>query len=342
MPRFDERTLAASLKNGERYPVYLLSGGERFLLDYALDTLLSYILPGGKDSPLLQRFDGEHFDIDRFVTEAMELPMFMEQKCLLAIDPDLEKMDSESFDGIVSLLEDPNPSTVLCFFCGRKPLSVKSARGKKFWALCEKVGAGVLCEEKSPRELIRLITARAVRGSSKIGEREAEHLLSRCGSDLLTLMTEVDKLSAFRHEGVISAEDIDLLTRRNLEASVFDLSRFIRGGQSAKAFSLIHELIGMKEEPIAVLGALNMAYLDLYRAKLGAVSRKGEGDIAKDFAYKSSYRVKNALRSARDYSMDGLRQCLSILSDTDKKIKSSRAEGRLLLEEAVYRLMQVK
>ena len=342
MPQLDDKTFLSALKRGEHFPVYLFYGKETFLMEHCLNSLLNVLLPQGKDSPLLKRFDGEALDIDRFCTEVEELPMFLDKKCVLLQNPNLEKMGKEEFEAVCRLTGDPNPSTVLILYCSKYPFNSKSARGKKLAGVLLKQGALVACEKKSGRELIRLIVARASRGGSAIGEREAAYLVERCGEELLTLMSETDKLSAFRQGDSISKEDIDLATRKSLEASVFDLSRLIRQRQPAKAFLLVGELMDMREEPIAVLGALNMAFLDLYRAKLGAAAGKSEGEITRDFSYKSSFRVKNALRDCRQYSLSQLEQALDILSDTDVKIKSSRADGRLLLEEAVFSLLRME
>ena len=63
------------------------------------------------------------------------------------------------------------------------------------------------------------------------------------------------------------------------------------------------------------------------------------GRIAEDFGYRGrEFRVKNALRDSARYSVEFLRKALSLLEEADYRLKSSRADSRLIVEQAVTEL----
>ena len=91
--------------------------------------------------------------------------------------------------------------------------------------------------------------------------------IQRCGTSLEILASEADKLIAYKGAGAVSRQDVETVTRKSLEASVFDLSKLMLQNNYTRAFAVLEDLFQLREEPLAILGALNAAFLDLYRAK---------------------------------------------------------------------------
>ena len=60
----------------------------------------------------------------------------------------------------------------------------------------------------------------------------------------------------------------------------------------------------------------------------------------RNFEYRGrDFVIRNSLRDSRNYSMATLRASIACLADTDLRIKSSRADSSILLEQAVTRLL---
>ena len=55
-----------------------------------------------------------------------------------------------------------------------------------------------------------------------------------------------------------------------------------------------------------------------------------------------SFAAENAFRDCRSMSMDKIRRCLGILSDCDADMKSKRTDPKVLLEEAIAKMLSVK
>ena len=83
-----------------------------------------------------------------------------------------------------------------------------------------------------------------------------------------TLVRETDKLISYRVQGEITRADVELVTHKSLEASIFDLSKALLGsGGRTRAFQILNDLFTQREEPTRVLSVLSGAFIDLYRAK---------------------------------------------------------------------------
>lgn len=95
----------------------------------------------------------------------------------------------------------------------------------------------------------------------------------------------------------------------------------------------------MGSEPVAVLGALNASFIDLYRCKIAREQGLSAADVTGAFPYKGKeFRVRNAMRDADRFSRQRLAHCVFLLADTDYQLKSSRSDAQILMQEAVTRL----
>ena len=77
-----------------------------------------------------------------------------------------------------------------------------------------------------------------------------------------------------------------------LDADTFDMVKLLTSGQADKAQQKLKTLLALQNEPIMITGALISNYLDLYRVLLGRRSRRGLGDVAKDFGYKGNWNYR--------------------------------------------------
>lgn len=340
MPFLDDAQLRQSIRQQILYPVYLLYGKERYLTERALTTLIRQIVPAAAQNWALQKFDGTSLDTTALKVSCDELPMLAERKCVVLQNPNLEKMAKADFETIREIVDTPNPTTIFLLVFTNPDFNPKAARAKSLIAQMAKIGAVVEFAAKTQTELSRLLRQRAEKASVTLSAQNAQLLITRCGDHLETLLTELDKLLAYRTEGEITRQDIERLTIRSLDSSAFDLSRAMLRNDFNRAFSLLEELFAMRIEPLAILGALNATFIDLYRAKAALLAEKKERDLTALFSYRGrEFRIRNAMRDVPRYSMKVLRGCLSALADADEQLKSTRAEGRMVLEQTLARIL---
>ena len=76
------------------------------------------------------------------------------------------------------------------------------------------------------------------------------------------------------------------------------------------------------------------------RVLLGRRSRRGLGDVAKDFGYKGNwnYRLNSTEKTALRFKRAQLEDCLHILQRLDTDLKSSKLDADLLMQKALCEL----
>ena len=217
----------------------------------------------------------------------------------------------------------------------------------KFAQFCEKQGTLCICEKKNAITLGKSIQERAKRHGSEISRELAEQLASRCLCDSTLIHTELDKLLACADGEPITQDMMDALVAALPDADAFRLARAVTGGNGTAAFRMLRDLTAKAEDSKTILGLLSVlstAFIDLYRAKLGQSAAKQTDRIAADFGYPKNreFAVRNAMRDCGPMTVPQLRTCIRILRETDKSCKSSRTAPRLLLEQAVVRMLRVR
>lgn len=106
-----------------------------------------------------------------------------------------------------------------------------------FLAAVEKNGVCAELKAKTPAETVKLLCSGASRRGCSLRPENARLLLEQCGEGLYQLLGELDKLCALALESgegevkEITREMIETAATKNLEASVFDLSKALLQGQ---------------------------------------------------------------------------------------------------------------
>lgn len=339
-----DEQLFRDLKEGRLAPAYLLYGEERYFLSAACGRITALAVDPAFESFNLQTFEGEKLDLDALINACEALPMLSEHKCVVLRSLEPEKLSKPDFDRLAELLQAENESTVLMILLHEDVEMKKSARGKKLADLVKKVG-GVTCEfaRKDRTTLARALCDRAKRAHVRLDVATAGLLIDRCSNDYSVLAQELDKLAAYvGPAGEITGEAIDICCVRSMDSTAFDLAKSILSRNFERAFRLLDELFSLRQEGIMILGALSMSFADLYRAKCAIAAGKGEQEMAEDFRYPKNrgFAVRNAFRDVRGYSLEYLRRCMRLLYEADRKLKSSRAEERLILEQMLGKMME--
>ena len=307
------------------------------------------------DDPLaFTAFDGSAPDMERLTESCSFCPMFQPFNVILIRDLDPDAVPAADLDAMLKLFA-ALPSQVIVLISQRTVPVYEVKRGapvifpkfKKITALCEKEGALCICEKKNVPALGRQIAERAKRHGSEISRDDAELLAGRCLCDTTLIRSELDKLLACADGGPITREMLDALTVPLPDADVFRLARAVTSGNGAAALHMLADLTARSEETKTILGVrsiLSSAFTDLYRAKLGQGCAKQTETVAADFSYPKNreFAVKNAMRDCAPISLPQLRTCVRILRETDRSCKSSKTPPRLLLEQAIVRMLRVQ
>lgn len=336
MPVLTDKELFQQLKAGKTAPVYLLYGAESYFVTSAVRGIEKKTVSSGFESFNLQRFSGEKADLNAIEDACEALPMMAEKKCVCVCDLDVEKLTKENFDRLLGMVMAPNETTVLLLYMLSVHVDLKkSAKQKKLADAVAKTG--VVCEFalKDKLTLKRALCDRANKAGAQLDMDAAGALVDRCSQNYSVLLQELDKLIAYADGREITLRDVNECCIPSIDASAFDLAKSILSRDFDRAYQLLDELFYLRQEAVAILGALSMAFADLYRAKCAIGAKRTVEDVAKEFKYPKNrmFAVKNAFRDVMRFPAEHIRACLNALFEADRKLKSTRADDRLVLEQ---------
>lgn len=321
--------------------LYFLYGEETYLTaHYAAQIARKVVGEDDLGGFNLQKFDGQTASFDAIEEAAEALPLMAPRKCVVVRDYDVAASGA-AHDRLMALAADPPESCVLVFWQDAvQPDLKKNAKWKAFAAAVDKTGACVEFRRKTTGDIVKLLCAGASRRGYTLSPDNARLLVEQCGDDLNRLLNELDKLCALAGRSEITRAHIEDAATRNLEASVFDLSKAILQGNYRRAYGILDTLFAQKEEPVAILAVLSGAYADLYRAKAAAQAGRQATELAADFGCKGrEWRLRNAARDCARLPVEALRQSLDVLAEADGNLKSSRTDKRIVLEQTAARLI---
>lgn len=336
--------LSRSLRGGELFPIYFLYGKEMHQMEKCLSVIIKKTV-GKTDSCFnFRQFDGTKDAVSDIVDAAEAYPVMAERKCVVVSNLNIESLNEKDYSLLKELVSDPPPATVLVFVHrGMEINPKKSNKYKTLLGLIEKTGVVTEFPFLSQSQLEKVLLDTAAKSGCQLSPYLACYLIDRCGDSLSVLLTELEKLCCYTGEGEITKEAVDLLAVKSVESSAFDLSKAILKREYSRSFRILDELFAQRLEPLAIMGALNMAFSDLYKAAVSRAEQIPAATVISDFNYKGrDFRLKNALRDVSAFSLTQIRACIAILSETDLLLKSSKTEDRVLLEMVIAKMIAVK
>jgi DNA polymerase III delta subunit len=255
----------------------------------------------------------------------------------------LKKIEREAFYNCASLESIVIPTSVKsigqhAFYC------CDDLTSASIGSSVEEIGASAKIDKRTRSALEKLLVTSAAKKDCTLSRDTAGYMITLVGEDMSTLQNELNKVCAFAGSGEITRKHIDEIVIVSVEAKIFNLSRMITKGEADQAFETLSNLFKLREEPVMILGVLSKAFVDMYRVK--AAKEKGVSYTALADAFPSTYKgrnfiLDNAARDGANYSVTQLKNALSILSDTDRRLKSTNEDGRIVLEELILRLLRV-
>ena len=338
MATIGEDLLKLHIKEGKFSPAYLFYGEEDYMKRFYLEKIKKKAVGDNLPEFNLHTVDGSKASIDEITELSMSLPMMNDYMLIIVEDFDFSTASNEKIEALFAGLGE---GVIMLFFCQSiKPNQQKSA-WKKAMKLFKEKGSVVKFDKKDARELAKIAVSAAKKRGCYFPQYLAASFIERIGNDLNLFKNEVDKLCAMKGEGEITAEDIDAITVKTLDASAFDLTKALIGGNPNQAFDILYELIDMRQEPIMILGAINSTYIDMYRVKVASQKGLEPAAVANFYSYKADWKLKRAAYSAKNLSISQLRRSIHVLCEADEKCKSVGEDATVVLDETVVKLMLI-
>lgn len=334
MPVIDYKNLKNQLNEIQKIKIAMLYGEQAYLI---LEVITAITKLADKLNLEIIRFSGENININDVNDSVESFSFNLNKKLVLIKDMDISKLSQEQFDTILSIANNPNPETIIIFYQTITKFDFRTSRAKKLYSEIEK--NGFICDISIKNiNLIKDGLCEYARKNNKIlSSSNALLLIERSSNNYNILINELNKLISFSNNDEITKSDIFSSVIASFNSSSFDLAKNILANNFNKSFSILHELIYSRQDGVLIIGALSMAFIDIYRAKLTIISGKSSDEMQSDFNYPKNrqFAVSKSIKDCSNFELQHIKLCLNILIKTDESIKSSKINQHILLEKAI-------
>ncbi len=340
MPQMTEKEFISALKSEMPYSVFLFYGEDEYSKNICYRKLIKTLSPNSEPT----FFDGESLDITRFGEECNSVSFFCEDKCVLVRNPAIESFSAEMLGLIDEVIEGKPNSTAIIFMVKGQAINTRTdKKWAKFIDKINKLGIVIECKEKNKNDVVSMIMSTAKKSGCTIERHLAENLADRCLNDMLILENDLVKLCAFaaeKNSGVITEEAIENLTAQQLDFKTYEITKHIISKDAKTALHILNSLFLQQVDAIAINSALAGAFLDIYRVKMMQQYNHSQSEISANFDYKGKdFKLKIAGYDAPKCSLDFLKNAITVLSDADITLKSTKDDKKLVMEKAILNII---
>lgn len=297
------------------------------------------------DSDILEEFNKttlrDDFTLEDIITTAQTVPFGAGKRCVIVYDFLWEKLKKKERKVLEKCLSSLSSNTMLIFVRTEENLLQPAKKIlTTVFTSAEIVELNVRSEQESAEMLQDMFSKEHI----KINKLYCADIVERCKNDPLLLGNEFAKLCAYAkafNKKQIAEEDIDLMVSYEPEQNIFKLGNAVLKGDLNYAYSALTKLFAQAQQSTAIVGSLRFALSDLLIAKLALMGRHSEAELHNDFknTFKGkTFRIKNALKTAQNFSLEAICNCVTILKEADISLKTSAAEPQGVLQEAICKL----
>lgn len=313
--------ILSHIKENNFQNVYLLYGEERYLKRQYTEKLKKALV--GDDTMNVHFYEGKDVPVTEIIDLAETMPFLAERRVIFLSDSGLFKSGGEQ---MAQYLEAPNETTFFVF-----TESEVDKRSKLFKTVSSK-GCAVEFTAQDETTLKRWIGGLLAKEGLKITESTVLLFLSKTGTDMENIQTELEKLISYcLGKGVVTSEDVETICTTRLQDRIFDMTEAVARKQTSVALSLYYDLLALKVSPLQILSMLSRQYNLMLQAK--ELKKRGVPD--REIASKIGvppFVVSKYLSQASKYKSSDLRNALERCAQADQDVKTGLMNDKMSVE----------
>lgn len=317
MGRIDE-----DIKSGQMNHIYLLYGEEAYLRKQYKERLKKALSPDD-DSMNYSYFEGKDISAGEIIDLAETMPFLSDKRTILIENSPFFKSEGEKIAEYLNAVCD---TTYFVF------VEETVDKRSKLYKSIAKNGCVVELNGLSEEKIITWILGILKRDDKKITQNTMEYLISKIGTDMENIRSEVEKLICYCHEReVITKEDIDAVCVSQVTNQIFDMLDAMANKRQKNALQLYYNLLALKEPPMRILFLIGRQFNLLLQARL--LKQKGYGDraIAEKIGV-PPFAATKYLNQASKFKLEDLRKAVDECVEADEAVKSGNRNDRLSVE----------
>lgn len=322
--------LKSAVSSGQLGRLYIFHGQERYLLENYLVQIRNLLVGNDFSEFNHKRFAGHRVTIDELAAACDMLPAFAERTLIEVNDFDLFKASDDVKQKIIQLISDLPDYVCLIFVYdvleynpdGRQKLAVflkNQARIVEF-----------AVQEQSM--LIKWIRKHFSECGKKIDAPTAEYLAFITGGLMTQLNIEIDKVSSFTDEEIITRAHIDAVVTPVLDAVVYTLTDHIADNNFNAASSVLFDLLSMQTAPHKLMFSISLKLRQLMAARLCYENGNGEKALMNLCDIRFDFQARNLMSSAKKTTLEDCRKAVISSAETACRMNLSGDPKTLLVE----------
>ena len=310
------------IKQGNFKQIYLLYGEERYLKRQYKERLCK-ALCGDDDTMNTHFYEGKDISIGEIIDLAETLPFLAERRVIFLTDSGLFKSGGEK---MAEYLASPNETTYFVF-----TESEIDKRSKLFKTVSSR-GYAAEFAIQDENTLKRWVAGVLAKDNKKISEGTVQLLLSKTGTDMDNIQSELEKLICYCMErDVVTSEDVEAICTTRISNHIFDMINAIADRQQKRALELYYDLLALKEPPMRILFLIARQCNMLLQTK----ELKARGYDNRTIGSKIGvppFIAGKYLTQASRFKTSLLRNAVQQCVETEAAVKSGKMNDRMSVE----------
>lgn len=323
------KRIAEDIKEGNFRQAYLLYGEERFLRRQYREKLRAALCADG-DSMNVHFYEGKDVPVGEIIDLAETLPFLAQRRVIFINDSGLFKAGGEK---MAEYLAAPNETTFFVF------TESEVDKRSKLYKTIQSKGYAAEFGTQDENTLKRWIAGLLARDGKKISESTVQLLLTKTGTDMDNIRTELEKLTCYcMDREIITAEDVESICTTRVSNHIFDMINAISEKQQKKALELYYDLLALKEPPMRILFLIARQCNILLQAK----ELKAKGYDNRTIGSKIGlppFIVQKNLNQAAKFKTATLRNAVTQCVEAEEAVKQGRMNDRMSVEILILNVL---
>ncbi len=317
------KQLNDDLKQNNFKKAYLLFGEERYLrLQYR--KRLEQALCTEGDTMNVHFYQGKDLPLGEIVDLSETMPFLAERRVIFISDSGLFKSGGDVLAEYLS----GTPCETSCFIFTESEVDKRSRLYKAVSALGHAADFSVQDE----RTLKLWILGTLKKENKKISEQTLELFLSKTGTDMSNIQSELEKLLCYcMDRDVITDADVESTCSTQISTQIFDMINALATGNQKRALELYYDLLAQKEPPSRILYHIGRLCNQLLQAKDLSARGYGSADIAAKMGL-APFIATKLVKQAAPFKTSVLKKAVSKSVELETAFKSGTLDPLLSVE----------
>lgn len=349
----------AQIKRQQPAPVYLFLGPESYHRRICRDALIERCLPPEERENGLTRHDLDEVSLSDVIDDARSMSLFAAERLIWissaesalprtrgAAAAEGEESGGGGKEGhaaqLAAYVKDPSPGVVLVFEASRYEFDgedkAKVERVRKFYSAIPTV---VEFPKFTPLAAKLLAKELAGKAGLRLGSGELEFLVETLDADALRIAVEIEKLSLYAgRDRALTVDEISAMIPNARAATIFALVNALGSRDRSRSLDLLDTLVREGEYlPLALTFLATQFRLALVarEQKLRSV-QEIQSYFSKLGVPMWRQRAEQVQQTMAAFSSGKLRKAIGKTYETDKALRDTRPEDRVILEEYILAL----